>query len=60
MNKFNDALTRLQNSANKSNAKIDVLVAGQQVAIDAAVEAALSNAADQVNTVSDSLDSKNG
>lgn len=60
MDKFNQALARLQASADKSNAKIDTLLAGQQGGIDAAVEAALSGAADQVNAVSDSLDAKNG
>lgn len=60
MDKFNSAIARVQESANKSNAKIDLLLAGQQGAVDAAVDAALSNAADQVNAIADTLDTKNG
>lgn len=59
MDKFNQAISRLQDSANKSNSKIDTLVAGQAATVQAGVDAALSTAADQVNAVSDSLDSKN-
>lgn len=59
MDKFTQAIARLQDSTNKSNAKIDSLIAGQDAAVKAGVDAALSAAADQLNGVSDSLDSKN-
>lgn len=60
MEKFTQAVTRLNASVKKSNDKIDLLLAGQQVAVDAAVEAALSSGADQLNAASDLLESKNG
>jgi hypothetical protein len=48
MDKFNLAIARLQDSVNKSNAKIDLLLSDSIVA----VETALSSAADKVNTIS--------
>lgn len=50
MNEFNLALTRLQASVTKAIAKIDALNAGN--------DTALSQAATQLNVVSDSLDAK--
>ncbi len=50
MNDFNAALARLQASSNKAIAKIDTLNAGN--------DAALTQAAAQLNAISDSLDAK--